>query len=386
MAISKKTQNQYDKSNSAYKENNDIVNARNNLVSTAGKAPSYQNSYADQIKEIYGQIKNGKTFDYDPKNDVAFRRFADEYNALSGLAIAGNHSQAQSLTGGYGSTYAPEVANQGLSSMKANADNAQPYFMLGAQEAYKANNDRLNDMYGAAADARNDELEQFVNRASAYNDRYNTAAGRYSDERNFGYEKYKDNRDFWADQYQFEQSTDNFNKELAQQNRQNEREYKLQSFSVYEQLAEEKASKYNKNQDNKGMKAYLNGLVKNGKITQYMADTIYDNYKYTAPKTSSGGGRSSGGKGSSGAGFNIDDYNSAEKSGKITVVNNMGKVVGVYDSPSGKDYTVKTGMIQQVGMNRSDEGRANTIDKLEIDDDLKEWLGMYFNGNAVKRG
>ncbi|MCM1286511.1 MAG: hypothetical protein NC213_09910 [Acetobacter sp.] len=375
MAISKNTQNKYNKANAAYKENNDIANTRNNLVSMAGKAPAYQNSYADQLRDIYGQIKNGKTFDYDPKNDVAFRKFADEYNALSGLAIAGNQNQAQNLTGGYGSTYAPEVANQGLSSMKANADNAQPYFMLGAQEAYKVNNDRLNDMYSAAADAHNDELNQYVNRVSAYNDMYSTAAGKYSDERNFGYDKYKDNRNFWADQYQFEQNTDNFNKELVQKDRQNKRDYTLQSYSVYEQLAEEKASKYKNNKDNKGMKSYLNGLVKDGKITQYMADTIYDNYKYTASKTGSGGGRSSGGKSSGRIDVGIADVN---KNGKITVVDNMGKVVGTYDSPSEKDYTVKTGMLQQVGMNRSNPGRVNAIDKLEIDDDLKEWIASYF--------
>ena len=93
MSISKSTQNKYNKSNAAYKENNNIVNARNNLVSVAGKEPAYQNSYANQLKDIYGQIKNGKTFDYDPKSDAAFRRFAEEYNALSGLAIAGNQQQ-----------------------------------------------------------------------------------------------------------------------------------------------------------------------------------------------------------------------------------------------------------------------------------------------------
>ncbi len=305
MAISKNTKNNYKGSNAAYNESNDVKNARNNLIAMQGQAPAYQNSYANQLKDIYSKIQNGQDFNYNPDNDVAFRRFADEYNALSGLAIAGNQQQAQDLTGGYGSTYAPEVANQGLANMQANVNNAQPYFMEMAQEAYKADNDRLNNAYGAAASARDDELAQFTKQADAYNDKSKFAQQQYSDERSFDYNKYNDNRNFWANQYEFEQQSDNFNKELAQTDKQNEREYKLNSYSTYEKLASAKCTKYGDNKNNKGMKAYLKGLVKSGKITQYMADNLYDQYKYTAPKSSGGGGkgRGKGGGGKSGNGY-----------------------------------------------------------------------------------
>ncbi len=305
MAISKKTKDKYKKSNAAYQENNGIKNARNNLKSITGKEPAYQNSYSNQLNDIYNKIKSGTDFNYDPRNDAAFRRFAEEYNALSDLAIAGNQQQAQDLTGGYGSTYAPEVANQGAARIKDNVLNAQPYFMEMAQEAYKADNDRLNNMYNAAASARDDELTEFGRQADAYNERNKLAQQQYTDSRNFNYNKYNDNRNYWSKQYEFEQSTDNFNKELKQANKQNERQYKLNTYDVYNKLAATKCAGYNEKKNNKGMKAYLNGLVKEGKITQYMADNLYKQYKYTAPKLSGGRHKNSGG-GNNPGGY-IDD-------------------------------------------------------------------------------
>lgn len=294
MAVSKNTKKQYNNSNAAYKEDNALAQQKKSLLSTSNNAPVYQNSYANQLDDMFNKIKSNQNFDYDPRNDAAYRRFADEYNALSGLAIAGNQQQAQDLTGGFGSTYAPEVAQQGLASLKENAANAQPYFLENAQEAYKAENDRLKNMYQATADARNDELDAYYKKASLFNDNYKDAAQKYSDARNFNYNSYNDNRSFWAKQYDMEQSQANKDKQYKQTEKDNQRDYTLKSYSVYQQLAETKAYKYNKNKNNSGLKSYLKGLVKSGKITQYMADNIYDKYKYTAPKTTGSGRHTSG--------------------------------------------------------------------------------------------
>lgn len=383
MAISKKA---------AYRENNQTKNARNNLLAITSNSPVYKNSYAGQLNDIYGQIQKGADFNYDPRNDVAFRRFADEYNALSGLAIAGNQQQAQSLTGGYGSTYAPEVSRQGLANMQNNVNNAQPYFMEMAQEAYKTDNDRLKNVYEAASNARNDELNEYVKKSAAYNEQSKFAQQLFSDERNFDYSKYSDNRDYVAQQFENEQQQSNFEKEYSQKEyqyqrdfsfreKQNKQDYQLKSWDTYNKIASKKCAEYNENKNNSGMKAYLDGLVKAGKITQYMADNLYSQYKYTAPASSGGsssGGGSSGGSSSGGSGDLNDNITDDITTGKVTVVNNFGEVIGIYDSGCSSSYTVKTGMLQNVGMNRTNTGRANAIDKLDVDDDLKIWLASYF--------
>lgn len=294
MAIDKDIKNKYDRANAAYNESNSIKNARNNLIAMAENVPNYQNSYANQLSNIYKQISNGNDFNYDSNNDVAFRRFAEEYNALSGLAIAGNQQQAQDLTGGYGSTYAPEVARQGLANLQFNANKAEPYFMEIAQEVYKQDNDRLNNAYWAGSNARNDELSEYERQIDAYNYRNEIAQQKYSDERDFEYAKYKNNRDYWAEQYNNDQQQSNFEKEYSQTETLNKRDYKLKSYDTYNKLAASKCAEYKDKKNNKGMKAYLDGLVSSAKITQYMADNLYKQYKYTAPARSGGGGGGTG--------------------------------------------------------------------------------------------
>ena len=284
--------------NTAYREGAGVENARSNMNSLAAKYPQYANSYAGQIEGIYNQMKNGNTFSYNPQNDAAYRRYAEEYNALSGLAVAGNQAQAQTLTGGYGSTYAPEVASQGLARMQAGVVNAQPAFLQGAQQAYMAQQDQFVNAYNAAANAREAELADYKNAVSAYNDRMNLAQQRYRNERDFGYNAYKDNRDYYADRYDKSLKQQQFDTVLAQNEREFNAEYELKSYDVYNKLASTKCADYNEAGDNAGMKAYLDGLVSAGKITQYMADNLYKQYKYEAPLSGGGGGsgrRSSGG-------------------------------------------------------------------------------------------
>ena len=308
MAINKNTEDEYNKSNAAYRENNSTASARNNLTGLGAQAPQYRKSYADQLENIYGRLKNGESCNYDPQNDAAFRRYADEYNALSGLAIAGNQQQAQQLTGGYGSTYAPDVAEQGLARLQSGVTGAQPGFYNAARQAYMAENDRLNNMYSATAAARDAELEQYQKQVDAYNNRYQMAQQRYADERDFGYNQYKDTRNYNASQYEFAQKQEQFDSELAQKETEYSRDYELKSFEVYTKLAAVKCAEYNEAKNNSGMKAYLDGLVEAGKITQYMADNLYNQYKYTVTSSGGGGGRSSSGgkKSSSSSSYSYD--------------------------------------------------------------------------------
>jgi hypothetical protein len=300
----------YDKANTAYRENNTVTQARSNMNALATQYPQYANTYANQINDIYSQIKQGNDFNYNPNNDAAYRRYAEEYNALAGLAVAGNQAQAQGLTGGYGSTYAPEVANQGLARMQAGAAGAQPAFLQAAQSAYMANQDQLNNMYQAAANAQKNELSQYQKAADAYNQRMAFARQRYGDAQKFDYQNYNDARNAYAKQYQFDTELAQKEQELAFEQEQAERDREFKSYEVYNKLASTKCSEYKENMDNSGMRAYLDGLVKEGKITQYMADTLYNQYKYEAPSSGGGGGggggrRSSGGSGSgSGSGGN----------------------------------------------------------------------------------
>lgn len=257
--------------NSPYKDSKAINNARSTLL--AIQPPTYTTTYGNQIKGIYNNIKNRKDFDYNPANDAAYQQYAAQYRALVGLAVAGNQAQAQELTGGYGSTYAPEVARQGQMRLNEGVTAAQPAFLQLAQNKYDLGTEQLYNQYSTAAGRRDAELEDYTRQADIYNDRYGRAADMYNALEDRGYERYMNNRDFNYAQNQMNISQDQANKE-----------YKLQKYDTYNQLAGNKCADYNAKGDNKGMRKYLDGLVKQGKLTKYMADQLYKQYKYTAPK------------------------------------------------------------------------------------------------------
>ena len=284
MAISKKTKEKSSSLSSAYKPKSSVESAYRRMNAFNEYLPDYADSYSKQLSDIYNRIKASPGFSYNPENDGAYRSFADEYNALGALAIAANQQQAQELTGGAGSSYAPEVSAQGLSRIKDSAENAIPSFLKNAGEAYAANEDVYKSIYQAAANAKKSELESYSALADAYN-KYNSEMQKeYADARNSDYSEYTADRDFWNAQYQNELEGEN-----------NEKKLELKKYDVYKELAENKCADFKEKQNNKGMRSYLDGMVKEGKLTRYLADELYRRYKYEAPavRSSSGGGGSS---------------------------------------------------------------------------------------------
>ncbi len=299
MAVSKNTKKKYQSSLNPYSQSEYINSLAKKLAALSNSFPVYQNTYADRLSSIYKKIKDGKSFEYSPENDAAYRRFADEYNALAGLAIAANQQQAQGLTGGFGSSYASEVASQGLKRLEESASAAAPLFMEQAQNAFIANNDLYKSIYDAAASARNDELSAYGNAADLFNARYAAAQKKYQSERDFSKDKFDDNRSFWETQYKNEVENDNFEKLLQ-----------FKKYDTYGELAENKCAEYNSKKNNKGMKKYLEGLVEQDKITGYMADKLYRKYKYVAPSygSSRSYGRGSKSKSSSSDLYDFNEF------------------------------------------------------------------------------
>ena len=121
------------------------------------------------------------------------------------------------------------------------------------------------------------------------------------------------------------------------------------------------------------MKAYLKAQVKKGNITQYQADAIYKQYKYTPPKSSGG----SGGRRSSGSSSGKSSYSYTAK-GNSNSSNDSGNKEKTQD-----DIGIPNGMLQDIGMNRTNEGRTNAIERLlkkkTINEEQAKWLLNHFD-------
>ena len=142
-------------------------------------------------------------------------------------------------------------------------------------------------------------------------------------------------------------------------------------------IAADKADSYREKKDNKGMKAYLKAQVKKGNITQYQADAIYKQYKYTPPKSSGG----SGGRRSSGS--SSYSYTANDKSEYSKDTASIPKDLDSKAKQKQEKLKIPNGMLQQIGSNSTDYGRVNAIkslkDKKVINDKQEAWLLDHYN-------
>lgn len=396
MAISNNTRSKHEQYNTPYAETEEQKRQREAAQQLAYSQPNNApNNYAQQMQEMYNRVASKGAFSYDKANDKAYQQWAELYRQLGGLSTAATQQAANNLTGGYGSTYAPQVAVQTDNAYQANVDAALPAFYQQAQEEWYAQ--KQNDLaaYQAAIEGYKNNENSNVNRNNAWADIAGAAAGRSNQENANAINQYTDNRDFWLDQYWKEQNAANeaaetnserywndnslkensrqFKAQLKEDTKQNKRDEYWSMNEINVSIAADKADSYREKKDNKGMKAYLKAQVKKGNITQYQADAIYKQYKYTPPKSSGG----SGGRRSSRSSSGKSSYSYTAK-GNSNSSNDSGNKEKTQD-----DIGISNGMLQDIGMNRTNEGRTNAIERLlkkkTINEEQAKWLLNHFD-------
>lgn len=404
MAISNNTRSKYEQYNTPYAETEEQKRQREAAQQLAYSQPNNApNNYAQQMQEMYNRVASKGAFSYDKANDKAYQQWAELYRQLGGLSTAATQQAAENLTAGYGSTYAPQVAAQTDNAYQANVDAALPAFYQQAQEEWYAQ--KQNDMaaYQAAIEGYKNIENSNVNRNNAWADIAGAAAGRSNQENANAINQYTDNRDFWLDQYWKEQNAANeaaetnserywndnslkensrqFKAQLKEDTKQNKRDEYWSMNEVNVSIAADKADSYREKKDNKGMKAYLKAQVKKGNITQYQADAIYKQYKYTPPKSSGGsGGRRSSGSSSGKSGYS---YIANDKSEYSKDTASIPKDLDSKAKQKQEKLKIPNGMLQQIGSNSTDYGRVNAIkslkDKKVINDKQEAWLLDHYN-------
>ena len=385
------------------------------------------------MNELYNQIANSKSFEYDKASDKAYQQYAKMYQQLGDLSMNATAQTAGDLTGGYGSTYSDAVANQTNEDYQSKVDEALPAFYQMAQNEHSAKEQNEFSNYQSAIQGyQNVENSNYYNQ-NAWNNFAGASASRYNQEHANKINEYLNDKKFWQDQYWNEQNADNAAKELeserywdenqlaenqrqfdnsldserrqsenesaykkwnsetslAEDKRQfdanlkenkkeNERDEKWKANEINLSLAADKCDSFKDKKDNKGMKSYLNKQVKNGNITKYQADALYKQYKYTATKSSggsSGGRRSSGGSG----GYSRSSGKTIESS---QIKGSSPDDMTDKTKSEQENLNISDGMLQGIGMNRTDEGRTNAIEsmlnKKTINESQANWLLKHF--------
>lgn len=310
MAVSNNTREKRNKYSEPYTESQKVAKMREIVQDVAKRTPAQSdNSYLGQLAQIYKQISQRPSFLYNPENDKAYQQYAAQYKALGDLAMAQTQQAAEGLTGGYGSTYSADVATQTNEGYQDRVTEALPAYYQMAQEMYNNQGSMLNDKLSTVIDAANRYDNSLKYQNELWNNALSAAGGIANQEAKNEYEARQQLANLWNEQYWNEVDAGNDQKSLEQNSRwsenkllQNDKEFKSELESTktenkrdekwarYESnqsIAAAKCADYNDKGDNKGMKKYLDSLVKNGSLTQYMADQLYSKYKYTAPKSSS---------------------------------------------------------------------------------------------------
>lgn len=158
------------KANKAYK---------NQLNKAEKRQPIYTDAYKGYKDAVVSQLENGNDFSFDAASNPVYQAYAQDYRLLGNIAADQSAANIEGLSGGYGTTYSGNVAQQGLDNYLANEKAIIP--SLYQQELQNYQQDRSN----------------LINRANLYNQlesqdfaQFQDKLARWNANREYAYNKF----------------------------------------------------------------------------------------------------------------------------------------------------------------------------------------------------
>lgn len=146
--------------NQAYQE------ALRRMQETEQTRPEYQDSYSQQLKDLYDKIMGREKFQYDAANDPLYQQYRQMYVQQGRQAMMDTMGQAAGLTGGYGSTYSQAAGQQQYDTYLQKLNEVVPELYAQARQAYNDEGDRMLQQYQLTGDLRDDEYSRYQDRLS----------------------------------------------------------------------------------------------------------------------------------------------------------------------------------------------------------------------------
>ena len=146
--------------NQAYQE------ALRRMQETEQTRPEYQDSYSQQLQDLYEKIMGREKFRYDAANDPLYHQYRQMYVQQGRQAMADTMGQAAGLTGGYGSTYSQAAGQQQYDAYLQKLNEVVPELYAQARQAYNDEGDRMLQQYQMTGDLRDDEYSRYQDQLS----------------------------------------------------------------------------------------------------------------------------------------------------------------------------------------------------------------------------
>ncbi len=159
------------------------------------KAPEYQATYDQQLKDLYDKIINRKDFSYDVNSDALYNQYKDQYVTLGKQAMQDTLGQAAALTGGYDSTYAQGAAQQQYDAYLQRLGDVVPDLYDKAYNRYQQEGTDMMQQYQMLGGLRDTEYNRYQDDYNRYMDSLQQLQQREGDLYNRGYTQWQNEQE-----------------------------------------------------------------------------------------------------------------------------------------------------------------------------------------------
>lgn len=174
---------------------------------TQNKPGAYTSQWQTSLNDTLNKILNREKFTYDLNGDALYQQYKNQYTTQGVQAMMDTMGQAQSMTGGYGNSYAQTAGQQAYHGYLQQLNDKVPELYQLALNQYNREGDDLYTQYGLFADREGLDYGRYRDQLTDYN----AELGRLTDD-----SRYQSETDYNRYMDQYNQGLDQFNMSYAQ--------------------------------------------------------------------------------------------------------------------------------------------------------------------------
>lgn len=194
--------NSYEKKK--YTESDDVKQAQTAYQQQQSAKPaSYQSQWQGQMNGTLDKIMNRQPFQYDINGDALYQQYKDQYVQQGKQAMMDTMGQAQTMTGGYGNSYAQTAGQQAYQGYLQGLNDKIPDLYQMALEQYQMEGDDLLNQYGIMQQQEGIDYDRYRDSVSDWDSETDRRYQQWLNERSFDYGEYSDDLAYeqWAQEF-----------------------------------------------------------------------------------------------------------------------------------------------------------------------------------------
>ena len=149
-------------------ENEEYQAALRKMEALRGTKPVYADTYGGQVRSLQKQLTERSPFTYSIDKDALFKQYRDRYQSLGRKAMEDTMGRAQTMTGGYGNSYAQTAGQQSYQTYLGELSEVTPKLYAQALERYQQEGQDLQSRYDAAKAMEKEEYSRHQDALDAY--------------------------------------------------------------------------------------------------------------------------------------------------------------------------------------------------------------------------